>query len=142
MTDRPTPADLDAWEAACEPFPSAGSMMAANLRTALAFAITARTALPRLIAAVRELEAELEQVRAAERSFRQEATQAWRRADDALGVATADNAELRKLLAELIDHEPCRYDHHGYCQAHGLSAQPCRMQRARAALATREVKDE
>lgn len=27
--------------------------------------------------------------------------------------------ELRVLLADLVDPEPCGFDHHGYCQEHG-----------------------
>ncbi|HEV8639415.1 MAG TPA: hypothetical protein VG370_34840 [Chloroflexota bacterium] len=41
-------------------------------------------------------------------------------------------AALRALLA--VDDEPCRFDHHGYCQAHHVSA-PCIVGQARAAVA-------
>ena len=35
------------------------------------------------------------------------------------------------LLRELRDDEMCNYDHHGYCQTHRLSKNPCIMQRVR-----------
>lgn len=38
------------------------------------------------------------------------------------------------LLLELTDQEPCSYDHHDYCQTHGLSERPCIQERARAWL--------
>ena len=43
-------------------------------------------------------------------------------------------AELVEALDGLIDDEPCRYDHHGYCQSHFITA-PCEMAVARATLA-------
>jgi hypothetical protein len=43
------------------------------------------------------------------------------------------NRELVRALEGLVDDEPCRYDHHGYCQTHRLN-NPCEMQVARAAL--------
>ena len=34
--------------------------------------------------------------------------------------------ECREVIYNLIDDEPCRYDHHGYCQAHNwLSNDVC-----------------
>lgn len=57
------------------------------------------------------------------------------------GLREADNAELirqrdetRALLARFVDDEPCALDHHGYCQNHGLSEQPCRNVAAKAHL--------
>lgn len=44
-----------------------------------------------------------------------------------------ENARLREALAGVIDGEPCRFDHHGYCQAH-YATNPCEMAFARAAL--------
>ena len=41
--------------------------------------------------------------------------------------------ELVEALEGLIDDEPCRYDHHGYCQTHFIT-EPCEMAVARAAL--------
>lgn len=29
------------------------------------------------------------------------------------------------LLRDLVDDEPCDYDHHDYCQSHRLYARPC-----------------
>lgn len=29
-----------------------------------------------------------------------------------------ENQQLRALVADLADPDPCHYDHHGYCQAH------------------------
>ena len=43
-------------------------------------------------------------------------------------------AELEAALQGLIDDEPCRHDHHGYCQTHFVTA-PCEMAAARKALA-------
>jgi hypothetical protein len=39
---------------------------------------------------------------------------------------------LRRLIAQLIDPDPCRYDHHGYCQAHSLHSAPCPHEQAKA----------
>lgn len=39
-----------------------------------------------------------------------------------------------ELLRELTDHDPCHYDHHGYCQAHSLDEKPCPHERAQALL--------
>lgn len=36
----------------------------------------------------------------------------------ALDAAQAHIAELRALVADLADPDPCNLDHHGYCQAH------------------------
>lgn len=41
---------------------------------------------------------------------------------------------LGEALAVFIDDEGCRFDHHGYCQNHGVT-KPCMMVEARAALA-------
>lgn len=41
--------------------------------------------------------------------------------------------EARTLLEQFVDTDPCQYDHHGYCQAHGVS-KPCRVAAARAFL--------
>lgn len=37
------------------------------------------------------------------------------------------------LLSELTDNEPCRLDHHGYCQTHNLS-EDCSNKRAKELL--------
>lgn len=46
-------------------------------------------------------------------------------------------ARLRGALAGVVDDEPCRFDHHGYCQAHFIT-DPCEMAIARAALGERQ----
>ena len=56
-----------------------------------------------------------------------------------LGAALTDviveRNRLLKLVAELIDPDPCEYDHHGYCQAHSLQERPCPHERGRAVIA-------
>ena len=52
-------------------------------------------------------------------------------------LEVAEGAQsLLSLLADLTDADPCRFDHHGYCQAHSwMSAQPsCPHGRAKAIL--------
>jgi hypothetical protein len=40
--------------------------------------------------------------------------------------------EAVDLLATFVDDEPCRFDHHGYCQTHGwLDEGECNVARAR-----------
>jgi hypothetical protein len=41
---------------------------------------------------------------------------------------------LRGLLIELTDEDDCRYDHHGYCQAHSLDIAPCPHSRSRTLI--------
>jgi len=50
-------------------------------------------------------------------------------------------ARLEAALVRLLDvlDEPCRYDHHGYCQTHFVE-NPCRVAEARA-LVCQEVPD-
>lgn len=43
--------------------------------------------------------------------------------------------QMRRLLADLVDPDPCWLDHHGYCQAHGLHSPPCPHARAKELLA-------
>jgi hypothetical protein len=45
--------------------------------------------------------------------------------------------DLLALIADLVDMEPCRFDHHGYCQAHGwlTGTAPCPHGRAQQLLA-------
>lgn len=50
----------------------------------------------------------------------------------ALANAALPDSDPRKITRERIaairartDTEPCRLDHHGYCQAHGLDPEPC-----------------
>lgn len=40
---------------------------------------------------------------------------------------------LRLALDDLVDDEPCSFDHHGYCQAHSLG-KPCSNATAKALL--------
>ncbi len=42
--------------------------------------------------------------------------------------------ELLEALEGLVDDEPCWFDHHGNCQAHGIN-NPCEMAIARHAIA-------
>lgn len=49
-----------------------------------------------------------------------------------------DHAQALKLLAELADPDPCWFDHHGGCQAHGcfdFQPGPCPHQAAKDLLA-------
>ena len=55
-------------------------------------------------------------------------------------ILEARNAELTQLLAEIVELEPCRYDHHGCCQDHGLHEKPCPHERARQLLYGEEPK--
>lgn len=42
---------------------------------------------------------------------------------------------LRGLLDQFVSvKDPCRYDHHGYCQAHSLSPRPCPHEAAKEVL--------
>lgn len=41
--------------------------------------------------------------------------------------------DLRGVLDNLVDTDPCWHDHHGYCQAHHLEAE-CSVKRARELL--------
>jgi hypothetical protein len=41
--------------------------------------------------------------------------------------------EMRRLLNELVDPDPCWFDHHGACQAHGLQ-NPCPHEQAKKLL--------
>lgn len=44
--------------------------------------------------------------------------------------------KMEAVLRDLIDDEPCRFDHHGYCQTHGwLQPGRCPVARARDLLA-------
>lgn len=48
-------------------------------------------------------------------------------------------AQLESVLRDLIDDDPCRFDHHGYCQTHGwLHPGRCPVARARELLAEGE----
>lgn len=49
----------------------------------------------------------------------------------------APTADVLDLLYDLTDPDPCWYDHHGYCQAHGWMATdpPCAHARAKKILA-------
>ena len=38
---------------------------------------------------------------------------------------TEEGSDVRRLIADLVDPDPCSFDHHGGCQAHGyLSLEP------------------
>lgn len=51
-----------------------------------------------------------------------------------LGIK-ADSEDIEKLIDLLdefvFDDDDCSYDHHGYCQAHGLGEAPCEHTRAK-----------
>ena len=50
----------------------------------------------------------------------------WSHDDDDERSEAADRIEaLEAALADLVDDEPCRLDHHGGCQAHGFLEPPC-----------------
>jgi DNA repair ATPase RecN len=61
------------------------------------------------------------------------------RAEAAEAKLAASEARVEKLRAALADlvacqgNDPCRYDHHGYCQEHYIEAD-CSVKKARAAL--------
>ncbi len=46
------------------------------------------------------------------------ASRAWAAACEAL-AATPGREKLLALISDLADEDPCWYDHHGGCQAHG-----------------------
>jgi hypothetical protein len=49
-----------------------------------------------------------------------------------------DLTEALALLADLVDDDPCSFDHHGHCQTHGWTGDdPCPYPRARQLLARR-----
>lgn len=52
----------------------------------------------------------------------------------ALEAQAAEIARLKDIVEALTDDDPCYYDHHGYCQAHGwMAVSPaCPHARARA----------
>jgi hypothetical protein len=50
-----------------------------------------------------------------------------------------ENVRLRAALWAFVDDEPCRLDHEGYCQTHGVS-RPCRVVTARTLLAGDDAK--
>lgn len=56
----------------------------------------------------------------------------------AAGASSRDEEveRLRALVADFVDSDPCRYDHHGYCQAHGWfeTDPPCPHKRAKELL--------
>lgn len=41
--------------------------------------------------------------------------------------------DLEEILEEVIEveSEPCRYDHHGYCQSHWMHEYPCPIEKAK-----------
>ncbi|MDT0302923.1 DUF433 domain-containing protein [Streptomonospora wellingtoniae] len=56
----------------------------------------------------------------------------------------SDRAELRALVRDLADPDPCWHDHHGYCQAHGWfeTDPPCPHGRAQRLAGEGPVDDE
>lgn len=57
----------------------------------------------------------------------------------ALKEAQATAATARQIIQELTDSDPCSFDHHGDCQAHGFfdlsSENPCGHEKAKRFLA-------
>jgi len=89
-----------------------------------------------------------EQMERAEKLYREHRTTGWDGADVPAAIVAAilqsdqQQAELKAhaevlegILAEFIEvnDDPCRYDHHGYCQAHFLE-EDCLVKRARTTL--------
>ena len=62
----------------------------------------------------------------------------YRQASDRIEALTAEKEGLKELLKRNIDDEPCRLDHHGYCQAHYLE-EDCSVAAALAALEKQPV---
>lgn len=61
---------------------------------------------------------------------------AWDYQEERITALTAERTELRALLEEFVDscgEEPCRFDHHGFCQEH-MSSPPCLVAEARKML--------
>lgn len=51
-----------------------------------------------------------------------------------INAALATDRGAVSILRDLLDPDPCWYDHHGYCQAHSLHERPCPHERARDLL--------
>lgn len=49
-----------------------------------------------------------------------------------LGIARDECDEWISVVADLVDDEPCRYDHDDNCQAHNLDHRPCPHERVKA----------
>lgn len=51
--------------------------------------------------------------------------------------------ELKKIITDLTDPDPCSFDHHGYCQAHGwFDVEPkCPHARAKEIIAKRQGRE-
>ena len=62
----------------------------------------------------------------------------WPQIAPAVAELIADRDRLAAIVRDLNDPDPCWYDHHGYCQAHGWTATDpkCPHARARDLLAT------
>jgi hypothetical protein len=66
-------------------------------------------------------------------------------AETAMVKAEAERDAMRPavdLLREMVDDDPCDYDHHDYCQTHHLSSRPCANARALALIAAVDAPDE
>ena len=68
-------------------------------------------------------EPELAELRVLTESFGPTADDVFRLLDHIDGL-TELARELAEALDRITDDEPCRLDHHGYCQEHSLTA-PC-----------------
>lgn len=49
-----------------------------------------------------------------------------------LALVDRDQSAALTILADMVDPDPCWYDHHGYCQAHGWTQTEPRCPHARA----------
>lgn len=78
--------------------------------------------IPDLLAEVKRLRHDLDVQRAAMATMLEDERQmqaAHDRTRAELDAARAEVERLRTLLRDMTDPDPCRFDHHGGCQAHG-----------------------
>ena len=54
---------------------------------------------------------------------------------DAVGRVRDHIAQLKYIIHDLIDPDPCRYDHNDNCQSHSLAERPCPHEVAKRAIA-------
>ncbi len=55
-----------------------------------------------------------------------------RHIDARVAQAAAGKTDLLDLVRDFVDPDPCSFDHHGYCQAHGWTGTTPRCPHARA----------
>lgn len=58
----------------------------------------------------------------------------WKRERDEvwaeLAIAETERDAAMDIVRDIVDDDPCDYDHHDYCQTHGLHSRPCANERA------------